>query len=232
MITITRKDQLHHFENDWLSAYWHFSFDHYYDPNNMAFGQLRVFNDDTVRPRSGFPRHGHKDMEIVTLVLGGMLEHEDDQGNRGLLRAGEVQVMSAGWGIGHAERNPSSDEPLHLFQIWFLPLTRRHPPRWEQRAFPAADRRSRLLPVVSDGSVPGALQIDQNVTIFMGSLGAGDALTHSLGEGRRAYLVGIDGEWTLNGQPVNPGDAARVSGEAALSVKAAGPAELVLLDLP
>src|SRR3990172_13380091 len=147
MIQVIRNKDRYHFETDWLSTYWHFSFDHYYDPANVAFGPLRVFNDDTVRPRSGFPPHGHKEMEIVTLVLGGTLEHEDDQGNRGLLSAGDVQVMSAGWGIGHAERNPSDDEPLHLFQIWFLPRTKRHPPRWEQRAVPPADRRGPLSPV-------------------------------------------------------------------------------------
>ncbi len=231
MITITRKAQLYHFENTWLSAYWHFSFDHYFDPGNVAFGPLRVFNDDTIRPGSGFPPHGHKEMEIVTLVLSGLLEHEDDQGNRGLIRPGEVQVMSAGWGISHAERNPSPDEPLHLFQLWFLPRTKRHPPRWEQRAFPSPDR-GHLLPVVSDGALPGTLAIDQEIAIFLGSLGAGDALTHSLGSGRRAYLVGIGGEWTLNGQTMMPGDAARVTDESALSLKGLGPAELVLLDLP
>ena len=140
--------------------------------------------------------------------------------------------MSAGWGIGHAERNPSGDEPLHLFQIWFLPRARRHPPRWEQRAFPAADRQGRLSPVVSDGTLPGTLSIDQEVAIWMGSLSPGEPLAHPLAAGRRAYLVGIEGEWVLNGQAMTPGDAARVTNESTLSLKALGPAELVLLDLP
>src|SRR5947209_6824301 len=121
MITLDRHDQRYHFENDWLSAYWHFSFDHYHDPARVSFGPLRVFNDDTIQPRSGFPMHAHRDREIVTVVLSGTLEHEDNQGNRGLVEVGEVQVMSAGTGIVHAERNPSATVPVHLLQIWIQP---------------------------------------------------------------------------------------------------------------
>ena len=116
MHRIDRQAQRHHFTNDWLSAYWHFSYEQYYDPERLSFGPLRVFNDDTIRPRSGFPMHGSREMEIVTVVLSGTLEHEDNQGNRGVLEAGEVQVMSAGTGIVHAERNPSTTVPLHVLQ--------------------------------------------------------------------------------------------------------------------
>ncbi|MFQ5897355.1 MAG: pirin family protein [Candidatus Methylomirabilia bacterium] len=232
MIQVIRSGDRYHHQTDWLSTYWHFSFDHYWDPDNVAFGTLRVFNDDVIQPGTGFPPHGHREMEIITYVLEGELEHEDDQGNRGLLRAGQVQVMSAGTGIVHAERNPSTTVPLHLLQIWILPRTKRLRPRWEQRKFTAAERRGRLFPVVSANAERDCLRIDQHATIFVSALDPGQAVTQPLAPGRRAYLFAISGALDLNRIPLSAGDQARVADESPLPLTATAPTELILLDLP
>lgn len=228
---IKSKDRYHH-QTDWLSTYWHFSFDHYWDPSNVSFGALRVFNDDVIQPATGFPPHGHRDMEIITCVLEGELEHEDNQGNRGLIRAGEVQVMSAGTGIVHAERNPSKTEALHLLQIWILPRAKGLPPRWEQRNFAAGERHGRLLPVVSENSRRDCLTIDQDATIFVSALDPGQTVTHQIAPRRRAYLFTISGALDLNGEPLAAGDQARITEESSLLLTATAPTELILLDLP
>jgi redox-sensitive bicupin YhaK (pirin superfamily) len=232
VIQVDPHDRRYHVENDWLSAYWHFSFDHYYDPARIAFGALRVFNDDTVAPRSGFPLHPHRDMEIVTLVLAGTLEHEDNQGNQGVLTVGEVQVMSAGTGIVHAERNPSPTVPLRLLQIWILPAQKGGRPRWAQAPFPLDAGRGPLVPVASGQGRRGALSIGQAATVFRGKLGPGEAGSHDLEGGRRAYLFVVGGTVTVNGHPLQSGDAARVEDEPTVSLKADRTVELLLLDLP
>src|SRR3990172_3217166 len=194
---IRSKDRYHH-EMDWLSTYWHFSFDHYYDPANLSFGPLRVFNDDVIQPGTGFPPHSHRDMEIITYVLEGELEHQDNLGNRGRVHPGEIQVMSAGTGITHAEYNPSKSDLLHLLQIWVLPLTRGLKPRWKQRRYSKAERQGRLLPVVS-GSPHHTLRIDQDAIIYIAALDPGQSATHPLAQGRRAYAFVISGALELNG---------------------------------
>jgi redox-sensitive bicupin YhaK (pirin superfamily) len=232
MVRIDRQDQRYHFRNDWLSAYWHFSFDHYYDPARVSFGPLRVFNDDTVRPRHGFPMHPHREMEIVTVVLAGTLEHEDNQGNRSVLDAGEVQVMSAGTGIVHAERNPSPTVPLHLLQLWLTPERRGGRPRWQQAAFPHDARRGPMVALASGQGRAGALPIGQAATIYRIKLGPGEALTHDLAPGRRAYLFVIGGGAGVGDHALEPGDAARIEDEHAVDLKATRSADLLLLDLP
>jgi len=232
MIRVDPHARRYHFQNDWLSAYWHFSFDHYHDPARMGFGLLRVFNDDTVRPRHGFPMHPHRDMEIVTVVLAGTLEHEDNHGHRGVLEAGEVQVMSAGTGIVHAERNPSPTVPLHLLQIWIQPEQRGGRPRWQQAAFPHDATRGPVIALASGEDRAGALPIGQAATIYRVKLGAGEALTHDLAPGRRAYLFVIGGAATVGDHALEPGDAARIEDEHALGFKATRSVDLLLLDLP
>ena len=232
MIHVEGRDRRYHFENDWLSAYWHFSFDHYHDPARMGFGPLRVFNDDRIRPRNGFPMHPHRDMEIVTIPLSGTLEHEDNQGNRGVLEAGEVQVMSAGTGIVHAERNPSATVPVHLLQIWIVPARRGGRPRWQQAAFPHDAERGPIIALASGEARAGALPIGQAATIYRVKLGPGEAITHELRAGRRAYLFVIGGAASVAGQALEPGDAARIEDEHVLSLKATRSADLLLLDLP
>ena len=249
--TIPSKDR-HHFETDWLSTYWHFSFDHYHDPSNMNFGPLRVFNDDEVSPAGGFPLHGHREMEIVTYIIDGALEHTDNMGNSGVIRPGEIQRMSAGTGIRHSEYNPSKKDSAHLLQLWITPDTPRLEPSWEQRSFSLSDRSGKLLPIAVPAGTSGtpnskapAVQIHQDVTIYTSLLGPGQSTTYKLAKGRRAYIFVIGGNLNLNGGLLSPGDQARVTNERELQFSAARdsgatfaatspatPAEFLLLDLP
>jgi hypothetical protein len=175
--------------------------------------------------------HGHRDMEIVTYVLDGELEHRDSEGHRGVVHPGEVQVMSAGTGIMHSEFNHSHERPLHLMQIWIFPRTQGRKPRWEQHQFAAADRVGKLLPIVSSGDLPGTLTIDQDAQIYVSSLPSGQTLTHSSQPGRKAYLFAISGEVGLNGATLAAGDQARIADEQQLQILAKQDSELILLDL-
>jgi quercetin 2,3-dioxygenase len=232
MIKIIPSEQRHRRDFGWLDARWHFSFSDYYDPENTGWGPLRVFNDDVIQGGGGFGAHPHRDMEIVTIVLEGILEHSDSLGHRAQIRPGEVQMMSAGTGITHAEYNESNDDPVHLLQLWIEPRTKGLTPRYEQKTFANADRQDKLLPVVSSGGVPGTLTIDQDAIIYVSRLNRGQRVEHELAPPRRAYLFLINGLMTINGQPLRPGDQARVVDETRLSFTASEPSEFVLLDLP
>ena len=232
MIAVIKAKDRHHADMGWLSTYWHFSFADYYDPANMNWGPLRVFNDDVIRPGQGFGAHPHRDMEIVTYVLEGELEHRDNHGNTGIVHPGEVQVMSAGTGIVHSEYNHSKDHPIHLLQLWILPRTKGLPPRWEQRQFTPADRAGKLLPVVSVGDMPGTLAIDQDAAIYVSALRPGQEVVHKSRAGCKAYLFVITGSLTVNGNPLSTGDQARIADELELTLLATGEVELILLDLP
>jgi hypothetical protein len=231
MIDIIPSSQRHHSDAGWLSTYWHFSFSDYYDPKNMNWGDLRVFNDDVIQGGGGFGMHPHRDMEIITYVVKGQLEHQDHLGNKGLVHPGEVQVMSAGRGIMHAEYNASETEPVHLMQLWVIPRKKGSVPRWEQKQFTPEQRQGKLLAVVSSGNLPGTLAIDQDATIYVSSLKPGQQVTHE-NKGAHAYLFVIDGNVTLNGKPLAKGDQARVANEKHLEIRAGADAELILLDLP
>ena len=176
--------------------------------------------------------HPHRDMEIVTYVLSGSLEHRDSLGHRGVIGPGEVQVMSAGRGIRHSEYNASKTDPLHLLQLWIFPRHNGLEPRWEQRIFPPEERSGRLLPVVSDGGTPGTLAIDQDAQIFIARLGSGEKDAHSLRAGRKAYLFVISGDVNANGKKLSAGDQARIADEREIRLVATRKAELILLDLP
>jgi len=234
VINIIPSDQRFHADHGWLDTRWHFSFADYHDPANVNWGPLRVFNDDVVHPGGKFDFHPHRDMEIVSYVVEGELEHQDRLGNRHVNRAGEVQVMSAGRGIVHAEANPSRTDPMRLLQLWLMPRHRDNDPRWEQRPFTAADRHNRLLPVVSpdEARVDGTLTIDQDATIYVSSLDAGKSLAHEAKADRRAYLFVIRGEVDVNGRPLKNGDQARIAGETKLEIAAREDSEFILLDLP
>ncbi|KRT70055.1 MAG: pirin family protein [candidate division NC10 bacterium CSP1-5] len=232
MIKIIQSKERHHRDLGWLSTYWHFSFDDYYDPANMNWGALRVVNDDIIQPGQGFGAHPHRDMEIVTYVLDGELEHQDNQGNRGVIRAGEVQGMSAGTGIVHAEYNHSTERPVHLLQLWITPRTKGLPPQWEQRRFTVEERGGKLLPVVSGGNVAETLTIDQDAVIYVSSLRAGQEVTHKSRPSRKAYLFVITGSLTVNGTPLAAGDQARIADEPELALQATEAAALIFLDLP
>ena len=232
MIQVIRSGERHFADHGWLQTYWHFSFDTYRDPKNVQWGALRVFNDDVIQPGQGFPMHGHRDMEIITCVLEGALEHRDSMGNHGVIHPGEVQVMSAGSGVTHSEFNHSKEALVHLLQLWVLPRTKSSKPRWEQKKFAAAERGGKLLPVVSSGDVPGTLAIDQDAAIYLSSLQAGEEVTHSSRAKRKAYLFVMAGGATVNGETLAAGDQARIADESVLRVGASENAELILLDLP
>ena len=219
------------FDNDWLAARHHFSFSDYYDPQRMGWGPLRVWNDDTIRPQSGFPPHGHADMEIITYVRKGAISHGDNQGNRGRTAAGEIQVMSAGRGIRHSEMN-LEDEDTQLFQIWIMPQARGLAPRWETREFPSAQHGDGLMPLASGRGAPGALAIAQDATLFAGRLAAGASLTHALPGGRLAYLVPTVGELRVGDVTVGPRDGLAVAELDALALTATADSVFVLADLP
>lgn len=238
MIRIVRSDEHFHHKEDWLSTYWHFSFDSYRDPANMGFGPLRVFNDDVIEPGKGFGFHPHRDMEIVTFVIEGELEHRDDRGNRGVVRAGEVQRMSAGAGIVHSEYNHSPEKPVRLLQMWVFADRRGLEPSWEQKRFSNEERKGRFLPIVVPHSLENgngaAVKIHQDATFYVSSLdGAGSPIEHNL-QGRKAYLFMIDGAAKLGEDKVlKTRDAARIEGEDKITIAAEkNGAEIILIDLP
>lgn len=234
MIKVIRSGEHFQHEEDWLSTFWHFSFDSYRDPDKMNFGPLRVFNDDIIKPGMGFGFHPHRDMEIITYVIEGELFHRDDQGNEGVIYAGEVQRMTAGSGIVHSEYNYSKEKPLRLLQMWIFADKRDLEPSWEQQKFGRAQRADRLLPVVvpEGAGKDGALHIHQDAAIYVSSLGAGRQVEHALAPGRKAYLFVIEGAAKVGAGVLHTRDAARIEGESRLAIKAESDTELILLDLP
>ena len=231
MIEIRPFAELGRFDNDWLSARYHFSFANYNDPARRGFGPLLVWNDDTIQPGRGFDRHGHRDMEIITYVREGAISHEDHLGNRGRTEAGDVQVMSAGKGILHAEYNHEV-EPTQLFQIWIRPQVNRIAPRWQQRRFPTGNRAGQLVALASgrDGD-EGALTIHQDAGVFGATLAAGQSVSHALGPGRKAYLVAARGRIEVNGTPANARDGVVASDVDELTITAVAESEILLADV-
>lgn len=222
-------------EHGWLSARHHFSFADYHHPDRVQFGNLRVWNDDTIAPGTGFPPHPHRDMEIVTYVRKGAITHEDRLGNRGRTEAGDVQVMSAGRGIIHAEynREPVSTE---IFQIWVLPNQAGVAPRWEQRQFPRDSRDGKLQALASGHGLAGAMTIHADATLWAATLQPGESVAHTLAPGRMAYLVAATGQFGLRGGSgadvtAHARDGVRVANETDLTVTALEATELLLLDV-
>lgn len=236
MTQLIRSNERFHKDAGWLQANWHFAFADYHDPENVQFGPLRVFNDDVVQPGTGFGLHPHKDMEIITYVISGQLEHQDHLGNRGLVHAGEVQVMSAGKGIFHGERNPSKTDPVRLLQIWIMPRKQGGQPRWEQKQFTPDERAGRLLPVVSpnDAPVNGTLTIDQDARVYVTSLKPGESVEHETKSGQLTYLFVISGTVEAEESAITlaGGDQLRLADPMDLKLTATEDAELILMDLP
>jgi redox-sensitive bicupin YhaK (pirin superfamily) len=226
MLEVRPFDQLGRFDNEWLHARYHFSFADYHDPARMGLGKLRVWNDDLIKAGTGFPPHSHRDMEIVTYIREGAITHEDSLGNLGRTEAGQVQVMSAGTGIQHAEFNRET-VPTRLFQIWILPAERGLPPRWETKPFP---RQHGVLQVLASGrGDEGALVIHQDARVLGATLDEGDRISHRL-DGRSAYLVPARGSLVVNGVEVPERSGLLIEGEAEIAVTAASDAELVLVE--
>jgi redox-sensitive bicupin YhaK (pirin superfamily) len=215
----------------WLDSAHTFSFGDYWDRQHMGFRSLRVINEDHVAPGTGFGTHPHRDMEILTWVLSGALEHRDSLGTGSVIGPGEIQRMTAGTGILHSEYNPSADEPVHLLQIWLLPERKGLTPGYDQRAFPEEGRRGRLQLLASRDGRDGAVTIHQDADLFATELAAGQAVTHTLRPGRSAWVQVTRGVATLNGKALRAGDGAAVRDEPALRLEAREGAGLLLFDL-
>lgn len=228
MITVRPANERGHFDHGWLDTYHTFSFADYYDEANMGFRALRVINEDRVAAGGGFGTHPHRDMEIVTYVLEGALEHRDSMGTAGVIRPGEVQRMSAGTGVHHSEVNASKSEPVHLLQIWLLPERRNIQPSYEQKAFSPEERRGRLRLVASRDARDGSLAIHQDVDLYASTLD-GNPITHTLRPNRHAWLQVARGTAEVNGTKLRAGDGAAISDERELRI--AGDGEILLFDL-
>ncbi len=231
MITKRAARERGHADLGWLRTNYSFSFADYYDPQHMGFRSLRVINEDHIAPGGGFGTHAHRDMEIVTYVLAGGLAHKDSLGNAGVIRPGEVQRMTAGTGVTHSEHNASQTEPVHLLQIWILPEKRGLQPGYEQKPFPADERRGRLRLVASREGREGDVTIHQDTELYAALLEAGESAKYELRPGRHAWVQVARGGVTLNGTRLEAGDGAAVEEEPRLELKATDSAELLLFDL-
>lgn len=232
MITLRRDAEIHDTSGGWFRARWHFSFDTYVDPDNDSFGAMRVFNDDRLIPGAVWPLHPHRDVEGITYVVEGTFGHQDNVGGAyGPLPAGSVQRMTLGSGALHSELNASQTEAMRFIQIWILPDTPSLPPGVEQKVFTREDRTNRLLRVVApDGDE--AVAVHQDASVHVARLEPGVEVTHAIGPGRGVYAYLIEGQATFNGEAVATGDAAKLTDEPALTVRATAPAELIAVDVP
>jgi redox-sensitive bicupin YhaK (pirin superfamily) len=231
MIQVRKAAERGHFDHGWLDTYHSFSFADYYDPAHMGFRSLRVINDDRVQPGQGFGMHGHRDMEIVTYVLDGALEHRDSMGNGSIIRAGELQRMTAGTGVRHSEFNPSDAEWVHLYQIWLLPQRKGLMPSYEQLAVGKDEKRGRLRLVASADGADGSLTIHQDARLYLASLSPGESVSHEIERGRAAWLQVLRGSVNVLGHDLAAGDGVAVTDENAISVQARTPSEVLLFDL-
>jgi len=231
MITVRKASDRGHFDFGWLDTHHTFSFGDYFDPGQVGFRSLRVLNEDRVAPGRGFGAHPHRDMEIITYVLDGAVEHADNTGSRGVIRPGIVQRMSAGSGIVHSERNESAKDPVHFLQVWITPDRAGVPARYEDRLFPLEQRRNRLALLISPNGADGSLDIHQDAKLFSGLLDAGTRVDHSIAPGRHAWIQVARGQVTLNGVTLAQGDGAAVSQETGLAIEAISDAEVLVFDL-
>jgi redox-sensitive bicupin YhaK (pirin superfamily) len=230
MTTIRRAEERGHAQHGWLDTYHTFSFADYYDPKWMGFRSLRVINDDLVMPGMGFGTHPHRDMEIITYILSGSLQHKDSMGNGRVIKTGDVQYMAAGTGVQHSEFNPSSEEAVRLLQIWIMPDRKGATPRYAEKSF-ANTTPGALHLVTSKTGRDGSISINQDVDLWLAKLSPEQAVTHTLAPKRHAWLHVAEGEVSLNGQLLNGGDAAAVSEETSLTIKASQPSQVLLFDL-
>jgi redox-sensitive bicupin YhaK (pirin superfamily) len=231
MIEIRKSEERGHADHGWLNTRFTFSFADYYDPKHEQFRTLRVMNDDRVAGGGGFPTHPHRDMEIVTYVLEGALQHKDSMGNGSVIRPGDVQYMSAGTGVAHSEFNASQKDPVHLYQIWMFPDKQGHKPVYDQKHFDDAEKRGKLRLVASPDGRDGSVKIRQDNELYVTVLGPGDTVKHSLNKERHAYVQVARGSVTLNGKTLEAGDGAAISAEKSLELTGVKDAEVLLFDL-
>ena len=231
MIQVRKSTERGHANHGWLDSWHTFSFSSYYDPEYMGFSSLRVINDDRIAAGAGFPTHPHRDMEIVTYLLEGALEHKDSMGNGSVIRAGEVQRLTAGTGITHSEYNASDSDPIRLLQIWIQPDQTGLTPGYEQKMFSAAEKQGRLRLVASADGRDGSVTIHQDANLHAGLLGTADKIRYTLAPGRRAYLQVARGEIQVNGLGLSEGDGAAITGEEEINLSTGTSAEVLLFDL-
>ncbi|MCP1206037.1 pirin family protein [Pantoea sp. B550] len=229
MIYVRKAEERGHANHGWLDSWHTFSFASYHDANFMGFSALRVINEDVIDGGQGFGTHPHKDMEILTYVLSGTVEHQDSMGNKEQIPAGEFQIMSAGTGVRHSEYNASESEPLHLYQIWIIPERTGIEPRYDQRRFP--DVKGRQL-VLSPDAREGSLKVYQDMTLSRWVLAAGEQDNVAIDAGRRIWIQVVKGDVTVNGNAVTTSDALAIWDESALTIEASSAAEVLLFDLP
>jgi hypothetical protein len=232
MLRVRKSSERGHANHGWLDSFHTFSFASYRDPNWMGFGPLRVINEDRIAPGAGFPTHSHQDMEIVTWVLSGALEHKDSLGNGGVIRPGDVQCMRAGHGIAHSEYNASTTEPVHLLQIWIEPDAYGLEPGYEQIAFAPESLQGQLRLIASNNGRDGSVTIHQDAAIHAGKLDTGDRVTLTLAPGRRAWLQVAAGRVKVKGYVLEAGDAAAIQFESAIDIEALETSQIVSFDLP
>ena len=232
MEQIRRSGERGHANHGWLDSYHSFSFADYHDPEHMGYGPLRVINEDRVQPGQGFGTHGHRDMEIITYVLEGALEHKDSMGNGSVIRPGDVQRMSAGTGVTHSEFNHSQAELVHFLQIWIEPSVAGIPPGYEEKHFDAASKRGRLRLIASQDGRDGSVKIHQDAYLYAALLDGADRVTHALAPGRKSYVHVARGRVTANGQPLAAGDALKATDVGEVVLEGGEGAEVLLFDLP
>ncbi|HWO02761.1 MAG TPA: pirin family protein [Blastocatellia bacterium] len=231
MFKTIRASERHFSDFGWLKTYWLFSFDHYRDPSNVQFGSLRVFNDDVVAANNGFPTHPHREMEIITTVLAGEVTHEDSMGNRTVIKAGDVQRMSAGTGITHSEYN-LGDSPVHLYQIWILPDERRLKPSYDQRSFSEDDRKNRLLPVASGQGLSNTVTVHTDTTIYLADFDAGHGVSFPVKDSRGVFIYVTKGDLGVNDERLITKDQARITNVESLNLEAYDDTSFILIDVP
>ena len=232
MVQVRKAKERGHADHGWLDTYHTFSFADYWDPRHMGWGPLRVINEDRVAGGTGFPTHPHRDMEIITYVLEGALEHRDSLGTGSVIRPGEVQRMSAGTGVRHSEYNASKTEPVHLLQIWIEPARTGIAPGYEQKTFPESERRGTLRLIAASDGRDGAVTIHQDAAVYATTLARGERVEHALAPGRLGWLQIARGALLLNGERLDQGDGAALENERRVTLEALEPAEALLFDLP
>lgn len=231
MLTIRKAEERGHADHGWLDTHHTFSFADYYDPRHMGFGPLRVINDDTVAPGAGFPPHGHRDMEIISYVIEGALEHRDSMGNGGVIRPGDVQRMSAGTGVQHSEYNASKTDPVHFLQIWIIPRARGLASGYEQKAFTDAEKSGVLRLVASPDGADGSVRIEQDARMYATILDAGQSVRHAFAPGRKGWLHVVQGSIEVNGHALSAGDGVAIEGETELAIGTEDRGEAILFDM-
>ena len=232
MLEVLRSAERGYFDHGWLKSHHTFSFGDYHNPDWLDYGPLRVINDDYVAPGQGFGKHGHRDMEILTYILEGELEHKDSMGNGSVIRPGDVQRMSAGTGVLHSEFNPSATREVHLLQMWIKPAAQRLPPGYEQKHFTNADKRGRLRLIASPTGEEGSVAINQSARVYAGLFDGAERHSFALPAGRRAWAHLARGSLSVNEARLAAGDAAHTGGPATLELHAGERAEVLLFDLP